>query len=70
MPKKPRVRTHMDSEHVKGSETLHESARQYFGQIFWALWRKISSKNPILIVSEIFRRFVKILTPHDNIVYQ
>ena len=34
MPKKPSVRTFMDSEHVKGSETLHKSARQYFYHIF------------------------------------
>ena len=34
MPKKPGVRTLIDSEHVKGSETLHKSARQYFCHIF------------------------------------
>ena len=34
MPKKPRVRTLMDSQHVKGSESLLKSARQEFSQIF------------------------------------
>ena len=33
MPKKPRVRTLMDSQHVKGSEGLNESGRQYFCHI-------------------------------------
>ena len=33
-PKKPHVRTLMDSQHVKESETMHESARQYFCHIF------------------------------------
>ena len=34
MPKKPCVRTLLDSQHVKGSETLLKSARKYFCQIF------------------------------------
>ena len=34
MPKKPRVRTIMDSQHVKGSERLLKSARQDFSHIF------------------------------------
>ena len=34
MPKKLRVRTLMDSQDIKRSETLHESARQYFCHVF------------------------------------
>ena len=64
MPKKWIVRRAMDSEHVKGSETLHKSAREYFCHIFWSLWKKISLKNSVLVSSEIFRRFVNILTPN------
>ena len=30
MPKKIRIGTLMDSQYVKGFETLHKSARQYF----------------------------------------
>ena len=66
MPKKPRVRTLMDSQHVKGSETLLKSAPQYFGDIFWSLWKKISSKNYFLEVSEILRLFFNILTSDDK----
>ena len=33
MPKKPRVRTLMDSQHVKESERLLKFARQYLCQI-------------------------------------
>ena len=66
MPKKRCVRTLMDSQHVNPSETLLKSARQYFGYIFWWLWKKISSKNSFLEVSEILRLFVNILTPDDN----
>ena len=55
MPKKPRVRTLMNSRHVKESETLHKSTQQYFCQIFWSLWKKISSKNFFLVLSEILR---------------
>ena len=35
MPRKPRVTTLMGSEHAKGSETLHKSARQYISHIFF-----------------------------------
>ena len=66
MPKKPRARTLTESQHVKESETQHECLKQYFCQIFWSLWKKISSKNSVLIVSEILRHFVKILTPDDK----
>ena len=34
MPKKPRVRTLMDSQHVKESQALLKSAGQYFCHIF------------------------------------
>ena len=34
MPKKLRVRTLVDGEHVNVSATLLKSARQYFGHIF------------------------------------
>ena len=34
MPEKPCVRTFMDGQHVKGTERLLKSARQYFSQIF------------------------------------
>ena len=66
MPKKPRARTLMDSEHVKGSQTLLKSARQYFCHIFWWLGKGISSENFVLAVSEILRLFVNILTPDDK----
>ena len=60
------VRTRMDSEHVKSSERLLKSARQYFFQIFWSLWKAISSKNSAVVVSEILRLFINILTPDDK----
>ena len=63
MPKKPRVKTLMDSQHVKGSGRLIQSAQKYFCHIFWSLWNEISSKNSVLVVSEILRLFVNILTP-------
>ena len=66
MLKKPRVRTLMDSQHVKVSETMLKSTRQYFRYIVWSLWKKISSKNSFLEVSEILRLFVNIWTPDDK----
>ena len=66
MPKKPCVRRPKEIQHVKGSETLLKSARQYFCHIFWSLWKEITSENSVLVVSEILRFFVNILTPDDK----
>ena len=66
MHKKHRVRTLMDIEHVKGTEKLLRSARRYFCHILWSLSRKLSSKNSVLVVSEILRLLVKSLTPDDK----
>ena len=63
---KPRVRTLIHSQHIKGSETLLKSTWQCFCHIFWSLWQKISSKSSVLVVCEILRLFVHILTPDDK----
>ena len=65
MPKKPRVRTLIEGQHVKGFVTLLKSARQNFCQIFWSLWKEFTSKNSVLILAEILRLVVNILTPDD-----
>ena len=65
MPKEPRVETLVEGGHVKGSERLLKSARQYFWQNFWSLLKKISSKIYVLVVSEMLRLFFKILTPYE-----
>ena len=56
----------MDSEHVKESERMLKSPREYFSQDILSLWQDISSKNSVLVVSEILRLFVNILTPDDK----
>ena len=66
MLKKPHVTTLINRQHVKRSQTLLKSLRQYFGYIFWSLWKKISSKNPFLEVSEVLRLFFNILTPDEK----
>ena len=66
MPGKPRIRALMDSQHVKGSETLHKIASQYFSQIFWSLEKKINLQNSVLVVLELLRLFVHILTSNDK----
>ena len=66
MPQKPRVRTLMLSQHVKGFETLLKSAWENFCRTLWSVWEKIISKNSVLVVSEILRLFVNILTPVEK----
>ena len=51
MPKKPRLRTLIGSQHFKDSKTL---------------WKQMSSKNPVLVVSVILRLFFNILTPDEK----
>ena len=65
-PKKPIDRTLRNNQHVKVSETLLKSARQYFCHIFWSLWKKNRPKISVLVVSKILRLFVNILTPDDQ----
>ena len=66
MHKTPRVRKLMGSQHVKRSERLLKSARQYFCYILWSPQKQICSKNSALVVSEILRLFINILTTDDK----
>ena len=66
MAKKLHVRTLMGSQQVKGSKTLLKSARQYFCHILWSLWNKIGSKHSVLVVFEILRLFLNILTLYER----
>ena len=66
MTKKLRVRTLMGSQHDQGSKTLVKSVQQYFCHYVWSLWKKISFQNFVLVVSQISRLFVNILTPDEK----
>ena len=66
MPKKRSARTLVDSQRVKGSETLLKSEQQYFSHVFWSLWKRKNSKNSFLVVSIVLRHFVDIFTPDDK----
>ena len=66
MAKKPHIRTLMETKHVKVSKRPLKFACQYFCQIFCSLLEEISLKNSILVVCQILRLFVKILTPDDK----
>ena len=63
MRKNTRVRTLMESQHVNRSERLLKSAHRYFCHISLSLGKKFSSQKSVLIVFEILRLFVNILTP-------
>ena len=66
MPNKLPVRTLMDSQLVKRSERLLKSSPQYVCHIFWSLGNKINPTNSVLVVSQILRLFVNVLTPNDK----
>ena len=56
----------MGSQYVKDNKTPLKSLLQSFSQIFWALWEKMSSKNSVLVIYEIWRLFVNVLTPDEK----
>ena len=58
----------MDSQYIKGAETLLKSPRQCFYDIFWSLSKKISPINAFLEVSEILRLFLTIFTPDNKYI--
>ena len=47
-------------------DCLNKSAGHLFCNVFWSLLNEISSENSVLVVSEILRLFVNILTPGDK----
>ena len=64
MPEKPHARTLRHSQ--QGSKTLLKSGQQGFSDIFSSFWKKICSKNSVLVVSKILKLFINILTPDDK----
>ena len=66
MPKKPHVRTLMESEHVKVSETLLKFSWLKFFHIFLSIWKNFCSKNSVLVACEILGQFDNVLTPHNK----
>ena len=56
----------MDIQQVKASETEVKCAWRYFCHVSWSLSKKISTKNSVILVSEILKLFLKKLTPSDN----
>ena len=67
MSKKPRFRTSFDSQLVKGCETLLKSEQEHLYHSLSSIWRKLSSKLSLLVISEILRLFVTTLTADGKI---
>ena len=70
MSKKPHFRTSVDSQHVKGSQTLLKHVRSHFYHISSYLCDKMSSEMSLLKISEILGLFVNMLTADDNLSFQ
>ena len=66
MLKKRHVRTLMESQHVKLSETLLTFSRRWLCHILLSIWKNFSSKNDFLVVSEFLGLFFNLLTPDDE----
>ena len=66
MSRKPPVRTLMESQLVEGPERLLRSAPQDFCHVFSSFRKEITSKTSVLVVSEILRPSVTILTADEK----
>ena len=66
LSKKRRLRTSINSLHVKGSQTFVKSAWQHFYHIFPSLWGEMIWKISRLSKLEILGAFVKRLTANDK----
>ena len=62
MSKKPRSRTPLASQHVKGCQTLLKFSRQHCYHIFSSLSGKLSRKISLLVICKILGLFVNTLT--------
>ena len=51
---------------LKGSKDCLNLHGSIFCHTFWSLWDEFRSRNLVLIVSEILRHFVNILTPDEK----
>ena len=60
----------MASQHVKRSETLLKSSRQYLCHIFGSLWKEVRSRYSALVLSEILRGFLTYWHPMKAIMSQ
>ena len=67
MAQKSPARKLMDSQHVKGSETLLKSTRQKLCHILRSIWKNFSSKSSFLVVSQILRLFGNIFAPNNKL---
>ena len=66
MFKKLCFRKPFESQHAKVSEILLKSGWQQFCHIFQSLWKRLTLKMSVLVISEILGLFVNILTADDS----
>ena len=62
LSKKRSLRTHFESQHLKGSQTLMKSVWEHFYQILSTLWENLIWKTSSLVICEIFEVSVNTLT--------
>ena len=58
--------TLLECEHVKGSQTLLKLTRQLLYHMYSSLWEYFGYKKSFLVISEILRSFLNLLTFDDN----
>ena len=66
MPKKFRFSRPFDKQYGKRWKRLLKSPRQHPIHVHWTLWRKVSWKNPLLVIWKILRVFVNTLNADDK----
>lgn len=64
--KRPRFKTVLNSQDVKGFKTLQKSAQQHFYRFVWSIWEKLSYKTSLLVISETFGLFANTFSADDK----
>ena len=62
MSTKYRFRGLFDKQHGKWDQTVLTSDWHHFYHIYWLLWRQLSSKKSLLVISKILGTFLNTLT--------
>ena len=64
--KKSRFRGPLDKQHGQENQTMLKPEPHHLYHIYWSLWKQLSSKKSLLVISKVLRMFVNILTANDQ----
>ena len=61
-----RLKWSFKKQHLKRAQTLLKFGCQHLYHIYWSLWRQLTFKKPLLVISKISRRFPNTLSANEK----